>query len=135
VAYATILPEFELNSAFLVTLPLRLKAKYLAYATFGIGLLLVILDRGHTVVHSAYLGGALSGWLVAHLLGFGRPSLLQRMLHQREVESERLKRMSPKQCMSEEIDPLLDKIARSGMASLSRAERRKLAEAREKIAE
>ena len=37
--------------------------------------------------------------------------------------------------MSEEIDPLLEKIARSGIVSLTRKERRNLTKAREKILE
>jgi len=135
VAYATILPELELTSILFFVLPLRLKAKYLAYAALGIGLLLVILDRGGPIVHSAYLGGAVAGWLYAHLLGFGRPSFLQRMLARRQVEAERLKRMTSDQFIAEEVDPLLDKISRKGIDSLTRGERRKLAQAREKIAE
>lgn len=135
VAYAIILPELELTSMVFFTLPLRLKAKYLAYGMFGIALLLVVFDRSGAVSHSAYLGGCIAGWFYAHLLGFGRPSFLQRMLWQRRAEAERLQRMSPDQFVSEEIDPLLDKISRQGLASLTRSERRKLAKAREKIAE
>jgi membrane associated rhomboid family serine protease len=135
VAYATILPELELTSVVFFILPLRLKAKHLAYGVLGIALLLVIVDRGSTVSHSSYLGGCAAGWLYAHLLGFGRPSFLQRVLRQRRVEAERLRRMSADQFMSEEIDPLLEKISRDGIASLTRSEKRKLAQAREKIAE
>jgi hypothetical protein len=112
-----------------------LKAKHLAYGIFVIALALVILDRGGTVAHSAYLGGCVAGWLYAHLLGFGRPSFLQRILRQRRVEADRLKRMTAEEFMAAEIDPLLDKISRSGIESLTRTERRKLAQAREKITE
>lgn len=135
VAYATILPELELTSMFFFLLPLRLKTKHLAYGVFGVAVLLVIVDRSGTVGHSAYLGGCAAGWFYAHLLGFGRPSFLQRIVRQRRVEADRLKRMSAEQFMSEEIDPLLEKISRDGIASLTRSERRKLAQAREKIAE
>lgn len=134
VAYATILPELELTSMVFFVLPFRMKAKHLAYGAFALGLLLVIFDRRGAIVHSAYLGGCTAGWLYAHLLGFGRPSFLQRMLHQRQTEAERLRRMSAEQFISEEIDPLLDKISLQGLASLSRNERRKLAQAREKMA-
>jgi uncharacterized protein DUF6576 len=37
--------------------------------------------------------------------------------------------------MSEEIDPLLEKISRYGIASLTRAERRNLTRARERMVE
>jgi hypothetical protein len=43
--------------------------------------------------------------------------------------------MSAEQFIAEEVDPLLDKISRDGIDSLSRSERRLLAKAREKIAE
>jgi membrane associated rhomboid family serine protease len=135
VAYATILPELELTSMVFFVLPIRLKAKHLAYGVFVIALALVILDRGGMVAHSAYLGGSAAGWLYAHLLGFGRPSFLQRMVRRRRMESDRLNRLSAEEFMTEEIDPLLDKISRAGLGSLTRAERRKLAQAREKISE
>src|SRR5206468_6349000 len=50
---------------------------------------LLCFDREQTVSHSVYLGGGLAGWLYAHLLGFGHPSLLQRFLHQRQAEANR----------------------------------------------
>jgi hypothetical protein len=43
--------------------------------------------------------------------------------------------MSVAQLMSEEIDPLLEKISRYGINSLTRAERRNLARARERMVE
>jgi membrane associated rhomboid family serine protease len=135
VAYATILPELELTSMVFFILPIRLKAKHLAYGIFAIALALVIFDRGGTVAHSAYFGGCVAGWLCSHLLGFGRPSLLQRILRQRRLDADRVQRMSAEEFMAEEIDPLLDKISRNGIGSLTRSERRKLAQARDKIAD
>jgi membrane associated rhomboid family serine protease len=135
VAYATILPELELTSMFLLLLPVRLKAKYLAYAAFAIALWGVTLDRGGAVAHSAYLGGLVAGWSYAHILGFGRASILQRTLRQRRAEAERYRAMTSEQFISEEVDPILDKISREGMQSLTWTERRTLARAQEKIAE
>ena len=133
VAYAAILPELELTSM-LFFLPVRLKAKHLAYGAFAISVLLIIFDRSPTVAHSSFLGGCIAGWFYAHLLGFGRPSILQRALSQRRAEAERYETMSPEEFISLEIDPLLEKISREGMGSLTRAEKRLLAKAREKIA-
>jgi membrane associated rhomboid family serine protease len=133
VAYAAILPELELTSLFV--LPIRLKAKHLAYGAFALATAGVIFDRTATVAHSSFLGGCIAGWFYAHLLGFGRPSILQRALSQRRTEAERLRAMSPEQFIAEEIDPLLDKISREGMGSLTRAERRLLAKAREKVSD
>ena len=118
-----------------LVLPVRLKAKHLAYGAFAIAILGVTLDRSGTVAHSAYLGGCVAGWLYAHLLGFGRPSILQRALRQRRAEMERYRTMTSEQFISEEVDPVLDKISREGLQSLTWSERRTLARAQEKIAE
>ena len=133
VAYAAILPELELTSMILFFLPLRLKAKHLGYAAFSLSVLGIIFDRTATVAHSSFLGGCLAGWFYSHLLGFGRPSILQRALSQRRAEAERHNAMSAEEFIAQEIDPLLDKISREGMGSLTRAERKLLAKAREKM--
>lgn len=135
VAYATILPELELTSMIFLLLPVRLKAKYLACGAFAIAIWGVTLDRGGAVAHSAYLGGIGAGWVYAHLLGFGRASILQRALRQHRVDVERYRAMTPDQFISEEVDPILDKISREGLQSLTWSERRTLARAQEKIAE
>ncbi len=134
VAYAAILPELELTSVMLFLLPIRLKAKHLAYGAFVLATLGVIFDRTATVAHSSFLGGCIGGWCYAHLLGFGRPSILQRALSQRRAEAERYRAMTAEQFIAEEIDPLLDKISREGIGSLTRAECRLLARARDKMA-
>ncbi len=135
VAFATILPELELTQSLFFVLPQKLKAKYLGFALFALGLLLIVFDRQGMVGHSALLGGGAAGWLYAHLLGFGRPSFLQRFLRRRRLESERREQMSLDEFISQEIDPVLEKISRNGLGSLTRRERRVLAEAREKMTE
>lgn len=134
-AYATILPELELTSMIFLLLPVRLKAKYLAYGALAIAIWGVTFDRSGAVAHSAYLGGIVAGWFYAHLLGFGRASILQRALRQRRADVERYRAMTPDQFISEEVDPILDKISREGLQSLTWSERRTLARAQEKIAE
>ena len=94
---------------------------------------LLLFDRSGAVGHSAFVGGAIAGWVYAHLLGFGRTSFLQRILHQRHLEASRFQSMSADQFVAEEIDPLLEKISQRGLASLSRSERRLLEQAREKM--
>jgi membrane associated rhomboid family serine protease len=135
VAYATMLPDLELTGTRFFMVPLHLKAKHLAYGIIVLALVLVCVERTGTVSHSAYLGGCAAGWLYAHLLGFGQPSFLQRLLRQRRAKAERYERMSIAQLMSEEIDPLLEKISLYGIDSLTRAERRNLTRARERMAE
>src|SRR5881398_1039399 len=106
VAYATILPELEMTTLLLFMVPVRLKMR--------------------CVAQIALLGA------VALLL-FGRTSLFQRVLRQRRVKEARLRSMSADQFVAEEIDPLLEKISRCGLPSLSRRERRLLEQAREKM--
>jgi len=134
-AYTTILPELELTSMIFLLLPVRLKAKYLAYAALAVALWGVTLGRDSVVAYSAYLGGIMAGWFYAHLLGFGRVSILQRALQERRASRERYRAMTAEQFIAEEVDPILDKISREGLQSLTRAERRTLARAQEKFAE
>ncbi len=132
-AFATILPELELTESLFFILPVKLKAKYFGYLLFGLGVVLLVFDRDGIVSHSAYLGGCGAGWLYAHLLGFGRPSFIQLMLRRRRLERERRQRMSLEEFIVEEIDPLLEKISCRGLESLTRDERRTLAQVQEKM--
>jgi rhomboid family protein len=132
-ALAIILPELELTDSLFFALPVKLKMKYFGYALGAIGLVLLVFDREGVVGHSAYLGGGAAGWLYAHLLGFGRPSFVQRALRRRRVESERRRQMSLEEFIVAEIDPLLEKISQTGLESLTRNERRTLAQVREKM--
>jgi HAMP domain-containing protein len=96
---------------------------------------MLAIDRNGAVMHSAIPGGLGAGWLYANLLGFGHASWLQRLLRRRREAAERVQRMTPAEFIEHEIDPLLEKISRKGIQSLSKAERRLLFQAREKIGE
>jgi membrane associated rhomboid family serine protease len=135
VANATILPELELVSVTLLGFPIRLKAKHLAYLTVAGALVAMCLARDGVVANTGYVGGCITGWVYAHLLGFGRTSWLQRHLQQRRATAERFRQLSPGLLMAEEIDPLLDKISKRGLKSLTRSERKRLAFARQRILE
>jgi len=135
IAYAIVLPELELlPSGSLFPLP-RLTAKHVAYATIALALILACAFRSGTLTHSAWLGGCAAGWLYAHLLGFGRPSLLQRFVQHRREQAHRYDRMTIEELIAQEIDPLLDKIGHRGLDKLSRRERRHLLRARAKLLE
>jgi membrane associated rhomboid family serine protease len=133
VAYATILPELEMTTLLLFMVPVRLKMRRLAQIALVGAAALLLFDRSGAVGHSAFIGGSIAGWFYAHLLGFGRTWLLQRIHCQRRLEATRLQSMSADQFVAEEIDPLLEKISQRGLASLSRRERRLLEQAREKM--
>jgi len=133
IAYATILPELDLISWRNRFVSLRLKAKHLAYAVAFVGLVMLMVDRHGALIHSAIPGGFVAGWLYVQLLGFGHPSWLQRKLSERRAAAQRLERMTWTEFVEGEIDPVLDKISRSGMQSLTRAERRLLAGVQDRI--
>jgi membrane associated rhomboid family serine protease len=136
IAFTTILPEIELTALLFFIIPVRVKAKHLALAITAIS---IIFSFGGGTFggygHLAHLGGILLGWVYARQLGYGNPLRIQRYVFEKRQRDERLKRMPPGQFVSQEIDPILDKISREGLHSLTRAERRILEKGREKIAQ
>jgi rhomboid family protein len=134
-AYAMILPGLDLDVLIPFGFFRRIKMTHVAFVIIGIAFVLILIDRGEIVGHSALLGGCLTGWLYANVLGYGRISMLQRFLNRRRLEAERYRQMSLDQLMAEEIDPLLEKISCCGFHSLTRTERRNLLRARQTILE
>ena len=133
IAYATILPELDLIDWRLRRLSFHLKAKHVAGVLMFLSLITLVIDRHGAVMHSAIPGGLAAGWLYANLLGFGHTSWLGRLLRRRREAVERVQRMTPTEFIEQEIDPLLEKISRKGIQSLTRAERRLLSRASEKV--
>src|SRR5438128_6831741 len=130
IAYATILPELHLIEWRLRLFSVHIKAKHFAYVLAFVSLVMLMIDRHDAVMHSALLGGLGAGWLYTNLLGFGHASWLQRLLRRRREAAKRIQRMTPAEFIEQEIDPLLEKISRRGLRSLTRAERRLLSQAR-----
>jgi len=133
IAYATILPELNLIEWRLSALAIHVKAKHFACALMLLSAMMLVFDRHGAVMHSAIPGGLAAGWLYVNLLGFGHASWVRRLLRRRREAAERIARMSAAQFIEEKIDPLLEKISRKGIQSLTRAERRLLSQAREKV--
>jgi membrane associated rhomboid family serine protease len=133
IAYATILPELDLIAWDLHLFRLNIKAKHLACALTFLSLVMLMVDRHGAVIHSAIPGGLATGWVYAHLLGFGHPSWLQQTLARRRTMAARIERLTPAEFIQQHIDPVLEKISRSGIQSLTRSERRVLARARDKF--
>jgi len=133
-AFTTVLPEIELSMLFFFLLPLRLRAKYAALCILVILCVLAALHIGGNIAMFANLGGAIFGWMYARKLGYGNASRLQIYFAQRKLRTQRLDRMEASQFIVEEVDPILEKISREGIHSLSRKERRLLEKGREKIA-
>jgi membrane associated rhomboid family serine protease len=135
IAYAMILPGLDLGALIPFGFSRRIKMTHVACAIVGIAFVLILIDRGEIVGHSALLGGCLTGWFYTNLLGYGRISVLQRFVNRRRLEAQRYRQMSLDQLIAEEIDPLLEKISRRGFNNLTRIERRNLLRARQLILE
>ena len=135
IAFTTILPEFEVTLLLFFVIPVRLRAKYLGWLVAGSAVLMPAFHIMPNVAHAAHLGGCVVGWIYARQLGFGNPWWFRRRQIEKKQREDRLERMSPDQYMTEEIDPILDKIAREGIRSLTRRERRILERGRDKISQ
>jgi len=132
-AFATVLPGLEVRGHLFLVIPVMLRAKY-----FGLGLALlgVLCWYTHTAVKTGPVGvfvGCLVGWVYARQLGFGQPFWFQRMVFEKRQREARLARMPAEQFIAEEIDPILEKINRTGFNSLTRAERQLLTQAKGKM--
>ena len=133
-AFTTMLPELEITALLFFIIPIRMRAKWLGRIVIGSSIFFALSGFGGNIGHVAHLGGAMLGWFYARRLGFGGAFWLQRFVRDRRRTRERQERMDPNEFISREIDPILDKIAREGIQSLTRAERRILELGREKIA-
>jgi len=134
IAFATILPELEVSTNVFYVLPLRLRAKWLAVSLLAVAGVMWATRTPPEIGAPGILAAGVLGWFYAKQLGFGNPLAIQRYIFDRRARAARLDRMSPEQFMSTEIDPILDKISSEGLRSLSRAERKILALARDKMA-
>ena len=135
IAFTTILPEFEVTLLLFFVIPIRLRAKYVGWMVAAAAAVLPLLHVMPDVAHVAHLGGCFVGWIYARQLGFGNPWWIQRRILERRQREGRLARMDPDQYIVEEIDPILEKIFRDGIRSLTRRERRILERGREKISQ
>lgn len=124
VAFTTILPELEVTMNLLFVFPLRLRAKYLAYALLAVSALCWATSTAPQIGPAGMFVGAILGWFYVKQLGFGNPLFFQRRIFEKRQRVARLERMTSEQFVQTEIDPVLDKIAQRGMKSLTRAERK-----------
>ena len=129
-------------------IPVRVKARNLALLLTGSTILFILvpyldnlgnhavdaLSRNPVLIaHYAHLGGCIFGWLYVKQLGYGNPWRIQTYFFEKRQLEERRKHMTSAQFIAEEIDPILEKISRDGVRSLTRNERRILNMGREKM--
>lgn len=139
VAFTTMLPELEITALIMFIIPVKMKAKILGWVVAGSSAAFFLLNLVGVPIfpewgHAAHLGGCLVGWMYIKQLGYGNPMALQRYVFEKREQDARRDRMPPGQFISEEIDPILDKISKEGIHSLTRAERKILERGRDKIA-
>jgi membrane associated rhomboid family serine protease len=133
-AYATTLPELEVRGHIFFLVPFQLRAKFFGLAVLALGGLCWLTHTALALGPAAVVFAGCMGWAYARQLGYGNPFWWQRLIFERRQRERRLARMTPEQFVAEEMDPILEKIAREGMASLTRAERRVLAQGSAKVA-
>ena len=79
-AFATIFPEAQIVMLLFFVIPLRLRAKFLAWGLTGSSLLFFLVGFEPWIGHAAHLGGCVAGYLLARLNGYGLPSLPERLI-------------------------------------------------------
>jgi len=143
IAFTTILPELELTCLLFLVIPIRLRAKTLALGIVSVSVFFILvpylshlthiasvnhvlwlIGNNPVTAHYAHLGGCLFGWLYVKQLGYGNPWWIQKYFFDKRQQADRLEHMAPAQFIAEEIDPILEKISRDGINSLTRSERR-----------
>ncbi|NQU10811.1 rhomboid family intramembrane serine protease [bacterium] len=141
VAFATLFPDREITLLVFFVLPVTLRAKYIAIVAVGIDIAYLLAQAGGNVAHLAHLGGAAVGYLYIKHLGYGRRPRWLAALHNLpghlvprtgpRPPAGRRRPASPEDFMREQVDPILDKISRQGMQSLTPEERATLDAARD----
>jgi rhomboid family protein len=131
VSCTTVLSEFPM----IVPFGIRFRYKYAGWALI-LALSVYGLLGGGAGAHStalANLSGAAVGWFYVRILGFGSPLPGEMALRRRLAERARVRRLPLRLYLSTCVDPILEKIHRDGIRSLTRAEKQLLRQARQKV--
>jgi membrane associated rhomboid family serine protease len=136
IAFATLFPEREVTLLVFFVLPVTLKAKYLALIAVAVDIWPLLSRANTNVAHFAHLGGAALGYIYIKALGYGATP--RWMLWCQSLRDAMRARRRPPRCelsqdefIRQEVDPILDKISREGMQSLTKRERKILESAKD----
>ncbi len=66
------------------------------------------------------------GYFYARCIGYGMPTRIERYFYDQRLQRQRWERLDHRSFIEQEVDPVLEKIARAGRGSLSRRERKVL---------
>jgi len=122
-------PNLQIYIFFILRTPL-----WVAAALFVFIEAMLLLERGGGIAHSAHLAGAVYGFVYYRWVGefdqlFAFLGDWQRKRNQKRLEHERKRR----EVLRSQVDEILDKVNREGMAALTDEERRVLKEASERL--
>ncbi len=156
--FLAIFCRLEPDARILLALIVPVPARFLFYLSLGIALFFTVVPPRDGVAHAAHLGGLLYGWLWVQTGGHQGRSPWDRWSEgwrrwrarrragkahaAREVlrppfrptpTSTRPPAQSDAEFIAREVDPILEKIAREGIGSLTAAERQTLESARQKV--
>ena len=159
--FLAIFCRLEPDARILLALIVPVPARFLFYFSVGVAVFFIVVPSRDGVAHAAHLGGLLFGWLWVQA-GYHRGEGLWERLseawyrwNQQRQTSRPVSRaadgkiikpsfrsdsaptpareLSDAEFMAREVDPILDKIARDGIGSLTAAERQTLEAARKKV--
>jgi membrane associated rhomboid family serine protease len=146
-AFAVLFPERELVLLLFFVLPIRLTAKMLLMISAVLALGGIVFPLNH-IANAAHLGGMLTGVVFIRQFVQGRGwqwDFISRRAVPRELISPRARKgwrsmasppdedLSTDEFVKSEVDPILDKISRQGIHSLTAREREILEKARERM--
>jgi membrane associated rhomboid family serine protease len=129
-AFALLFPEREITLLLFFILPVRIKAKTLAWFYCAASLIGGVLGSPDRIAHFAHLGGMVVGWLYLKRKSFF-PSLQNRKTQWRWKFAQ--KKRDDKNRMEDTVNRILDKANDIGMDRLSWKERRMLKKASKKL--
>jgi membrane associated rhomboid family serine protease len=159
--FLAIFCRLEPDARILLALIVPVPARFLFYFSVGVAVFFIVVPSRDGVAHAAHLGGLLFGWFWVQA-GYHRGEGLWERLseawyrwNQQRQTSRPVSRaadgkiikpsfrsdsaptpareLSDAEFMAREVDPILDKIARDGIGSLTPAERQTLEAARKKV--
>jgi hypothetical protein len=155
---ARLFPHREVYLLLFFVLPIRLKLNWVFWGSFAIAMVSILAairtEAGDSIAHSAHLGGLLfgvfyvaklvrNGGLMRFIPGIPRIRFVSGDLAAGSTATRRGNWRKPRvvdaaevaegDFMSREVDPILDKISKQGIHSLTEHERKILDKARSKM--
>lgn len=142
IAYAMLFPERYITLLLFFVLPVTVKAKHMVLGFALLTILSVITATGQDVAHFAHLGGFFFGYIYMKAkFRLGLPYAFSRRLadglktpwRSTRRWKHKYRPIDTEEFIDREVDPILAKISRYGMSSLTRREKKILKKARSQM--